>query len=107
MTPMSDSKHNLGICWAILALLLIPLAAPARGAEDYGALLHSMAARQPELEAHLARIDLSVNALTLGTQLFLTGRLLKWFGVRLTLGILPSVSATACPCGIEWRVVSG
>ena len=39
-----------------------------------------------------ARIDLSVNVLTLGTQLFLTGRLLKWFGVRLTIGILPVIS---------------
>ena len=39
-----------------------------------------------------ARIDLSVNVLTLCTQLFLTGRLLKWFGVRLTIGILPVIS---------------
>lgn len=39
-----------------------------------------------------ARIDLSVNLLTLGTQLFLTGRILKWFGVRLALGILPVIS---------------
>ena len=39
-----------------------------------------------------ARIDLSVGVLTLCTQLFLTGRLLKWFGVRLTLAILPLIS---------------
>ncbi len=39
-----------------------------------------------------ARIDLSVNLLTLCTQLFLTGRILKWLGVRLTLGILPVLS---------------
>ena len=39
-----------------------------------------------------ARIDLSVNILTLFTQLFLTGRILKWLGVRLTLGILPVLS---------------
>ena len=39
-----------------------------------------------------ARIDLSVNVITLGTQLFLTGRILKWFGVRLTIGILPVIS---------------
>ncbi|WP_420633136.1 NTP/NDP exchange transporter [Candidatus Palauibacter sp.] len=39
-----------------------------------------------------ARIDLSANVLTLCTQLFLTGRLLKWFGVRPTLAILPLIS---------------
>ncbi|MYC89542.1 MAG: MFS transporter, partial [Gemmatimonadales bacterium] len=39
-----------------------------------------------------ARIDLSVNILTLCTQLFLTGRILKWLGVRLALGILPVLS---------------
>ena len=42
--------------------------------------------------AVFARIDLSVNVLTLLTQLFLTGRLLKWLGVRLTLAILPLLS---------------
>ena len=39
-----------------------------------------------------ARIDLSVNVLTLATQLFLTGRLLKWFGVRRIIGVLPVIS---------------
>lgn len=39
-----------------------------------------------------ARIDLSVNILTLFTQLFLTGRILKWLGVRLALGVLPVLS---------------
>ena len=42
--------------------------------------------------AVFARIDLSVNVLTLLTQLFLTGRLLKWLGVRPTLAILPLLS---------------
>ena len=39
-----------------------------------------------------ARIDLAVNLLTLCTQLFLTGRILKWLGVPLALGILPVLS---------------
>ncbi|WP_420449175.1 NTP/NDP exchange transporter [Candidatus Palauibacter sp.] len=39
-----------------------------------------------------ALIDLAVNLLTLMTQLFLTGRILKWLGVRLALGILPVLS---------------
>ena len=40
----------------------------------------------------LARMDLAVNTLTLLTQLFLTGRILKWFGVGVTLAIVPVLS---------------
>ena len=39
-----------------------------------------------------ARIDLAVNTLTLLTQLFLTGRLMKWLGVGVTLALLPLIS---------------
>ncbi len=39
-----------------------------------------------------ANIDRAVLILTLCTQLFLTGRILKWLGVRLALGILPVIS---------------
>jgi AAA family ATP:ADP antiporter len=49
---------------------------------------HERAART----AFFAQIDLSVNLLTIGVQLFLTGRLLKWFGVGLTLAFLPALS---------------
>lgn len=40
-----------------------------------------------------ARVDLMVNLLTLAIQLFLTARILRWFGVALTLGTLPLISA--------------
>jgi len=43
--------------------------------------------------AFFARIDLLVNLLTLFTQAFLTGRLIKWFGLGVTLAILPLVTA--------------
>src|SRR6185437_4503243 len=43
--------------------------------------------------AFFARVDLSVNILTLGAQLFLTGRVPRWIGVALTLAILPLLSA--------------
>jgi AAA family ATP:ADP antiporter len=36
-------------------------------------------------------MDLATNVLTLGTQLFLTGRLLRWFGVAFGLAFLPVV----------------
>jgi AAA family ATP:ADP antiporter len=39
-----------------------------------------------------ARIDLAVNVLTLLTQLFLTGRIMKWLGVGFTLALLPLLS---------------
>ncbi len=40
-----------------------------------------------------ANIDLAVNVLTLVTQLFLTGRMLRWLGVAAGLAFLPLVSA--------------
>jgi AAA family ATP:ADP antiporter len=42
--------------------------------------------------AFFAQIDLLVNVLTVLVQVFLTGRLLKWFGVGVTLAILPALS---------------
>jgi len=42
--------------------------------------------------AFFARIDLWVNILTLGMQLFVTGRLLRLIGVGLTLATLPALS---------------
>ncbi|MDO9318263.1 MAG: MFS transporter [Gammaproteobacteria bacterium] len=39
-----------------------------------------------------ANIDLIVNIITLVTQLFLTGRLLKWMGIGFSLAFLPVVS---------------
>lgn len=42
--------------------------------------------------AFFARVDLWVNILTLSAQLFLTSRVLRWFGVALTLAALPLIS---------------
>jgi len=42
--------------------------------------------------AFFARVDLWVNILTLGAQLFLTGRVLRMIGVGLTLATLPALS---------------
>ena len=42
--------------------------------------------------AFFAEVDLVVNILTILAQLFITGRLLKWFGVGATLAILPALS---------------
>ena len=42
--------------------------------------------------AFFAKIDLAVNILTVVAQAFITGRLLKWLGVGVTLAILPALS---------------
>ena len=42
--------------------------------------------------AFFAKVDLAVNILTIVVQLFITGRLLKWLGVGVTLAILPALS---------------
>ena len=42
--------------------------------------------------AFFARVDLWVNVLTLGAQVFLTARILRWMGVAVTLGALPLIS---------------
>jgi ATP:ADP antiporter, AAA family len=42
--------------------------------------------------AFFARVDLWVNILTLGAQLFLTGRVLRVIGIGLTLALLPALS---------------
>lgn len=41
-----------------------------------------------------ANIDLTVNVLTVVTQIFLTGRLLRWIGVGVGLALLPLMSLT-------------
>jgi AAA family ATP:ADP antiporter len=43
--------------------------------------------------AVFASIDLAVNATTLILQLFLTGRLVKWFGLAVVLAIIPVLLA--------------
>ncbi|MCK5650720.1 MAG: MFS transporter, partial [Gemmatimonadetes bacterium] len=43
--------------------------------------------------AFFARIDLLVNLLTVFTQAFLTGRIIRWFGLGVALAILPLVTA--------------
>jgi len=47
---------------------------------------------RPSRTAFFANVDLLVNVLTLGLQLFFTARVLKYFGVGLTLAILPLFS---------------
>ena len=47
---------------------------------------------RPARTAFFAKIDLAVNILAIIAQAFITGRLLKWLGVGITLAILPALS---------------
>jgi ATP:ADP antiporter, AAA family len=52
---------------------------------------HAFSSRAAQTQ-FFAIIDLGVNVLTLAIQIFLTGRILRWFGVGTTLSMLPAAS---------------
>jgi AAA family ATP:ADP antiporter len=57
------------------------------------AIVASAFERDPQARTRLfAGIDLSVNVLTLATQVLVTGRLLRWLGVAASLAVLPVMS---------------
>jgi AAA family ATP:ADP antiporter len=82
------SQYLLGIC---LFMLLFTIGSTFLYFQQ-GAIIDAAIPDRAQRTAVFARIDLAVNILTLGGQLFLTGRLLRWFGVAATLAILPALS---------------
>lgn len=56
--------------------------------------------------AFFAQIDLLVNVLTVLVQALLTGRLLKWFGVGVTLAILPALSVVGFAAMGVWPTLA-
>ncbi len=56
--------------------------------------------------AFFADIDFWVNTLTLGLQLFLTGRLTAWLGVAIMLAILPALSVFGFAALATWPSVA-
>ncbi|WP_342106096.1 NTP/NDP exchange transporter [Methylobacterium sp. SI9] len=55
--------------------------------------------------AFFASVDLAVNVLTLGVQLFLTGRIVNRLGVGLTLAILPAFSILGFAALAVWPTI--
>ncbi|MGU3666919.1 NTP/NDP exchange transporter [Methylobacterium sp. A49B] len=55
--------------------------------------------------AFFASVDLAVNVLTLGIQLFLTGRIVKRLGVAMTLAILPAFSILGFAALAAWPTI--
>lgn len=79
--------------WAICAYMLLFTVASTFLYFQQAALAGAAFADRAARTAFFARLDLAVNALTLVAQLFLTGRILRWLGVGLTLALLPALSA--------------
>ncbi|HEY6189286.1 MAG TPA: MFS transporter [Pyrinomonadaceae bacterium] len=82
------SPYLLGICaymllYAITSTLLY---------FQQASIASSAFADRSARTAFFAQIDLLVNILTIFIQAFLTGRLLKWLGVGVTLALLPALS---------------
>ncbi|HEY7220455.1 MAG TPA: MFS transporter, partial [Candidatus Binatia bacterium] len=91
---LSGFKHALASPYLInlsCYILLFAVTSTFLYFEQAEIVKQSFAARGARM-AFFARIDLWVNTLTLGAQLFLTGRVLRWIGVALTLAALPLIS---------------
>lgn len=82
------SPYLLGIC---LYMLLFTVGSTVLYFQQAELASRSFSDRAAQT-AFFARLDLAVNVLTLLTQMFLTGRLIKSLGVTLTLALLPALS---------------
>ncbi|MCC7133571.1 MAG: MFS transporter [Gemmatimonadales bacterium] len=82
------SPYLLGIC---LYMLLFTVGSTVLYFQQAELASRSFSDRAAQT-AFFARLDLAVNVLTLLTQIFLTGRLIKSLGVTLTLALLPALS---------------
>jgi AAA family ATP:ADP antiporter len=82
------SPYLLGICAFMLLHAITSTIVYFQQADITGHQFHDRVART----AFFAQLDLAVNTLTIIVQLLLTGRLLKWFGVGVTLAFLPVLS---------------
>jgi AAA family ATP:ADP antiporter len=88
ITHVAQSPYLLGICAAMLLYTITSTLVYFQQADITAHQFTDRAART----AFFAHLDQSVNILTIGVQIFLTGRLLKWLGVGVTLAVLPLIS---------------
>ncbi|MHB1328234.1 MAG: NTP/NDP exchange transporter [Gemmatimonadales bacterium] len=82
------SPYLLNIC---LYMLLFTIGSTVLYFQQAQIVVQSISDRAGQT-AFFARIDLAVNILTLLTQAFLTGRLIKGLGVTVTLALLPALT---------------
>jgi AAA family ATP:ADP antiporter len=82
------SPYLLGICGF---MLLHAVTATLVYFQQADLAAHQFADRAART-AFFAKLDIWVNVLTVVTQIFVAGRLLRWLGVGVTLAVLPAVS---------------
>ena len=87
-THVVRSPYLLGICGFILLHTITATLVYFQQADLTAHQISDRAART----AFFARLDQAVNILTIVVQVSLTGRLLKWLGVGLTLAVLPLIN---------------
>lgn len=88
ITHVLKSPYLLGICVYMLMFTIGSTILYFQQAEIVGARYADREART----AFLSDIDFVTQSLTLLAQLFVTGRVIKWFGVAFTLAVLPAIS---------------
>jgi AAA family ATP:ADP antiporter len=88
ITHVLGSPYLLGICLFMLLFTIGTTVLYFQQAE----IVRAEFADRDSRTAFLAKIDLTVQTLTVLAQLFLTGRVIKWLGVGITLAILPVMS---------------
>lgn len=89
LTHALQSPYLLSICVYMLLYTILSTFLYFQQADIVDKSFADRAART----AFFARVDLLVNALTLGAQFFLTGRIMKRVGVALTLTFVPALTA--------------
>ena len=85
---VAESPYLLGIC----AFMLLFTVGSTFLYNIQAEIMSRTFSDPAERTSVFARIDLAVNVLTLFTQLFLTGRIMRWLGVGVTLALLPLLS---------------
>jgi AAA family ATP:ADP antiporter len=88
ITHIARSPYLLGLAVSMLIYTMSSTWAYFQQSELTGAALKT----SNERTVFLSNLEIWVNSITLVIQIFLTGRLLKWFGVGFTLVALPAVS---------------
>jgi AAA family ATP:ADP antiporter len=88
-THIARSPYLLGLAVFLMIYTITNTWAYFQQSDLAGHQLQDRAART----SFLANIDIAVNTITVVIQIFLTGRLMKWFGVGFTLVLMPLLSA--------------
>jgi AAA family ATP:ADP antiporter len=90
ITMVMRSPYLLGICLLMLLFTMLATFLYFMQAQ----IIRDAFVDSEQRTAVFAAIDLAVNGLTLIVQLFLTSRLIKWFGLAAVLAIIPVLLAT-------------